>query len=96
MEELFILIDFINSSAEQMQQAVVWPNYSNHTGANVGAASSPLLLPGPTPPSLQLLSDINGARLVLTENKRKHQHNAMPIVKIEADCASPNTTIIGK
>ncbi|KAK0076969.1 hypothetical protein PV325_004610 [Microctonus aethiopoides] len=84
----------IHAVAEQMQQAVVWPNYSNHTGTNVGAASSPLLLPGPTPPSLQLLNDINGARLVLTENKRKHQHNAMPIVKIEADCASPNTTII--
>ncbi|XP_057330421.1 uncharacterized protein LOC130670856 isoform X3 [Microplitis mediator] len=80
-------------AAEQMQQAVVWPNYpSVHSAPNIGAP--PLLLPGPTtPPSLQLLSDINGARLVLTENKRKQQNN-VPIVKIEADCATPNATII--
>ncbi|XP_008559177.1 uncharacterized protein LOC103579528 isoform X3 [Microplitis demolitor] len=83
----------IHAAAEQMQQAVVWPNYpSVHSAPNIGAP--PLLLPGPTtPPSLQLLSDINGARLVLTENKRKQQNN-VPIVKIEADCATPNTTII--
>ncbi|XP_044585672.1 uncharacterized protein LOC123265818 [Cotesia glomerata] len=83
----------IHAAAEQMQQAVVWPNYpSVHSTPNIGAP--PLILPGPaTPPSLQLLSDINGARLVLTENKRKQQNN-VPIVKIEADCATPNATII--
>ncbi|XP_074094348.1 BAH domain and coiled-coil containing protein winged eye isoform X2 [Cotesia typhae] len=83
----------IHAAAEQMQQAVVWPNYpSVHSTPNIGAP--PLILPGPaTPPSLQLLSDINGARLVLTENKRKQQNN-VPIVKIEADCATPSATII--
>ncbi|XP_011310744.1 uncharacterized protein wge isoform X2 [Fopius arisanus] len=80
-------------AAEQLQQAVVWPNYPHHNGPNVGAPS-PLLLPPPPPPSLQLLSDMNGARLVLTENKRKTQNN-VPIVKIEADCGTtPTTTII--
>ncbi|XP_015116479.1 uncharacterized protein LOC107040773 isoform X2 [Diachasma alloeum] len=83
----------IHAAAEQLQQAVVWPNYPHHNGPNV-SAPSPLLLPPPPPPSLQLLSDINGARLVLTENKRKAQNN-VPIVKIEADCgATPTTTII--
>ncbi|XP_034941429.1 uncharacterized protein wge isoform X2 [Chelonus insularis] len=82
----------IHAAAEQMQQAVVWPNYPNPSGPNISAP--PLLLPGPTtPPSLQLLSDINGARLVLTDNKRK-QPNNIPIVKIEADCTPPTTTII--
>ena len=79
-------------SAEQMQQAVVWPNYSNHNNGNV--APPPLLLP-PPPPSLQLLSDIGGARLVLTESKRKQQ-STLPIVKIEADCGNSPTTIISK
>ncbi|XP_043290025.1 uncharacterized protein wge isoform X4 [Venturia canescens] len=79
-------------SAEQMQQAVVWPNYPNHNGHNIGPP--PLLLPPPPqPPSLQLLSDIGGARFVLTENKRKQQ-STVPIVKIEADCGSSPTTII--
>ncbi|KAF3424968.1 hypothetical protein E2986_13146 [Frieseomelitta varia] len=73
-----------------MQQAVVWPNYSNHNSGNV--APPPLLLP-PPPPSLQLLSDIGGARLVLTESKRKQQ-STLPIVKIEADCGTSPTTII--
>ncbi|KAM0737474.1 hypothetical protein ACS0PU_000567 [Formica fusca] len=76
-------------AAEQMQQAVVWPNYSNHNG---NVAPPPLLLP-PPPPSIQLLSDIGGARLVLTENKRKQQ-SALPIVKIEAECSNSPTTII--
>lgn len=75
-----------------MQQAVVWPNYSNHNNGNVAPPS--LLLP-PPPPSLQLLSDIGGARLVLTESKRKQQ-NTLPIVKIEADCGTNPTTIISK
>ncbi|XP_063989732.1 uncharacterized protein LOC135168983 isoform X4 [Diachasmimorpha longicaudata] len=80
-------------AAEQLQQAVVWPNYPHHSGPNV-SAPSPLLLPPPPPPSLQLLSDMNGARLVLTESKRKAQNN-VPIVKIEADCGTtPTTTII--
>ncbi|XP_023289035.1 uncharacterized protein LOC105699944 isoform X2 [Orussus abietinus] len=79
-------------AAEQMQQAVVWPNYPNHGSNNVGPPP-PLLLPPPPPPSLQLLSDIGGARLVLTENKRKQQ-SSLPIVKIEADCGSSPTTII--
>ncbi|XP_078051820.1 uncharacterized protein LOC144477968, partial [Augochlora pura] len=83
-------------AAEQMQQAVVWPNYSNHNSGNV--APPPLLLPPPPPPpppppSLQLLSDIGGARLVLTESKRKQQ-STLPIVKIEADCSNSPTTII--
>ncbi|KAF7995937.1 hypothetical protein HCN44_007044 [Aphidius gifuensis] len=80
------------NSADQMQHAVVWPNYSNHNGHSIG--TQPLLLPPPPPPSLQLLSDMNGARLVLTDNKRKTQNNNVPIVKIEADCPSPQTTII--
>lgn len=75
-----------------MQQAVVWPNYSNHNNGNVAPPS--LLLP-PPPPSLQLLSDIGGARLVLTESKRKQQ-STLPIVKIEADCGTSPTTIISK
>lgn len=79
-------------STEQMQQAVVWPNYSNHNNGN--ALPPPLLLP-PPPPSLQLLSDIGGARLVLTESKRKQQ-STLPIVKIEADCGTTPTTIISK
>lgn len=78
-------------SIEQMQQAVVWPNYPNHNG---NIAPPPLLLP-PPPPSIQLLSDIGGARLVLTENKRKQQ-SALPIVKIEAECSSSPTTIISE
>ncbi|XP_063989724.1 uncharacterized protein LOC135168983 isoform X3 [Diachasmimorpha longicaudata] len=83
----------IHAAAEQLQQAVVWPNYPHHSGPNV-SAPSPLLLPPPPPPSLQLLSDMNGARLVLTESKRKAQNN-VPIVKIEADCGTtPTTTII--
>ncbi|XP_071556441.1 uncharacterized protein Wge isoform X2 [Temnothorax nylanderi] len=76
-------------AAEQMQQALVWPNYSNH---NSNVAPPPLLLP-PPPPSIQLLGDIGGARLVLTENKRKQQ-SAMPIVKIETECSNSPTTII--
>ncbi|XP_014473147.1 PREDICTED: uncharacterized protein LOC106743634 isoform X2 [Dinoponera quadriceps] len=76
-------------AAEQMQQAVVWPNYASH-GGNV--APPPLLLP-PPPPSIQVLGDIGGARLVLAENKRKPP-SALPIVKIEADCSSSPTTII--
>ena len=79
--------------SEQMQQAVVWPNYQNHSSSNVGPP--PLLLP-PPPPSLQLLSDVGGARLVLTDNKRKQQSSGLPIVKIEADCGSSPTTIICK
>lgn len=78
-------------STEQMQQAVVWPNYSNH---NNNVAPPPLLLP-PPPPSIQLLSDIGGARLVLTESKRKQQ-SALPIVKIEAECSNSPTTIISE
>lgn len=78
-------------STEQMQQAVVWPNYSNHNG---NVAPPPLLLP-PPPPSIQLLSDIGGARLVLTESKRKQQ-SALPIVKIEAECSNSPTTIISE
>lgn len=78
-------------AAEQVQQAVVWPNYPGNSGGNVGPP--PLLLPPPPPPSLQLLSDIGGTRLVLTENKRKQQNN-LPIVKIEADCSNSPTTII--
>lgn len=78
-------------STEQMQQAVVWPNYSNH---NSNVAPPPLLLP-PPPPSIQLLSDIGGARLVLTESKRKQQ-SALPIVKIEAECSNSPTTIISE
>lgn len=86
----------ISLRTEQMQQAVVWPNYSNHNSGNV--APPPLLLPPPPPPpppppSLQLLSDIGGARLVLTESKRKQQ-STLPIVKIEADCGNSPTTII--
>ncbi|KAL0131790.1 hypothetical protein PUN28_002974 [Cardiocondyla obscurior] len=76
-------------AAEQMQQALVWPNYSNH---NSNVAPPPLLLP-PPPPSIQLLGDIGGARLVLTENKRKQQ-SALPIVKIETECSNSPTTII--
>lgn len=76
---------------EQMQQAVVWPNYSNH---NSNVAPPPLLLP-PPPPSIQLLGDIGGARLVLTENKRKQQ-STLPIVKIETECSNSPTTIICK
>lgn len=76
-------------STEQMQQALVWPNYSNH---NSNVAPPPLLLP-PPPPSIQLLGDIGGARLVLTENKRKQQ-SALPIVKIETECSNSPTTII--
>lgn len=72
-----------------MQQAVVWPNYANH-GGNV--APPPLLLP-PAPPSIQVVGDIGGARLVLAENKRKPP-STLPIVKIEADCSSSPTTII--
>jgi hypothetical protein len=78
-------------SIEQMQQAVVWPNYSNH---NSNVAPPPLLLP-PPPPSIQLLGDIGGARLVLTENKRKQQ-STLPIVKIETECSNSPTTIICK
>lgn len=77
-----------------MQQAVVWPNYQNHSSNNVGAAP-PLLLP-PPPPSLQLLGDINGTRLVLADNKRKQQAPSLPIVKIEADCGNSPTAIISK
>lgn len=69
----------------------MWPNYSNHNG---NVAPPPLLLP-PPPPSIQLLSDIGGARLVLTENKRKQQ-SALPIVKIEAECSNSPTTIISE
>ncbi|XP_036150363.1 uncharacterized protein LOC105840034 isoform X3 [Monomorium pharaonis] len=76
-------------AAEQMQQALVWPNYSNHSN---NIAPPPLLLP-PPPPSIQLLGDIGGARLVLTENKRKQQ-SALPIVKIETECSNSPTTII--
>lgn len=75
-----------------MQQAVVWPNYQNHSSSNVGPP--PLLLP-PPPPSLQLLGDINGTRLVLADNKRKQQPS-LPIVKIEADCGNSPTAIISK
>ncbi|XP_046744501.1 uncharacterized protein LOC124410294 isoform X2 [Diprion similis] len=78
-------------ATEQVQQAVVWPNYSGNSGGNVGPP--PLLLPPPPPPSLQLLSDIGGARIVLTDSKRKQQNN-LPIVKIEADCSNSPTTII--
>ncbi|XP_046425397.1 uncharacterized protein LOC124182332 isoform X1 [Neodiprion fabricii] len=81
----------IHATAEQVQQAVVWPNYAGNNGGNVGPP--PLLLPPPPPPSLQLLSDIGGARIVLTDNKRKQQNN-LPIVKIEADCSNSPTTII--
>lgn len=81
------------NKAEQVQQAVVWPNYPGNNGASVGPP--PLLLPPPPPPSLQLLGDIGGARLVLTDNKRKQQNN-LPIVKIEADCSNSPTTIISK
>ncbi|XP_020288061.1 uncharacterized protein LOC109856804, partial [Pseudomyrmex gracilis] len=77
-------------AAEQMQQAVVWPNYPNHNG-NV-AAPPPFLLP-PPPPSIQVLGDIGGARLVLTENKRKQQ-STLPIVKIETECNNSPTAII--
>lgn len=77
------------SSTEQMQQALVWPNYSSH---NSNVAPPPLLLP-PPPPSIQLLGDIGGARLVLTENKRKQQ-STLPIVKIETECSNSPTTII--
>lgn len=87
--QLFFFTFFL--STEQMQQAVVWPNYSNHNG---NVAPPPLLLP-PPPPSIQLLSDIGGARLVLTENKRKQQ-SALPIVKIEAECSNSPTTIISE
>lgn len=76
-----------------MQQAVVWPNYQNHSNNNVGPP--PLLLPPPPPPSLQLLGDINGTRLVLADNKRKQQ-SSLPIVKIEADCGNSPTAIISK
>ncbi|XP_011866393.1 PREDICTED: uncharacterized protein LOC105561220 isoform X3 [Vollenhovia emeryi] len=76
-------------SAEPMQQALVWPNYSSHNSA---VAPPPLLLP-PPPPSIQLLGDIGGARLVLTENKRKQQ-STLPIVKIETECSNSPTTII--
>lgn len=95
---ILLLIIFFNytdglNTAEQMQQAVVWPNYQNHNGHSIG--TQPLLLPPPPPPSLQLLNDMNGTRLVLTDNKRKSQNNNVPIVKIEADCPSPHTSIIG-
>lgn len=74
-----------------MQQAVVWPNYPNH---NSNVAPPPFLLP-PPPPSIQVLGDIGGARLVLTENKRKQQ-STLPIVKIETECNNSPTAIISK
>ncbi|XP_067217212.1 uncharacterized protein wge isoform X5 [Linepithema humile] len=77
-------------AAEQMQQAVVFPNYLNHSN---NVIPSSLLVP-PPPSSIQLLSDIGGARLVLTENKRKQQSASLPIVKIEAECSNSPTAII--
>lgn len=87
----FYIFTILQFAAEQMQQAVVFPNYLNHSN---NVIPSSLLVP-PPPSSIQLLSDIGGARLVLTENKRKQQ-NSLPIVKIEAECSNSPTAIISK
>lgn len=68
----------------------MFPNYHSHN-----VIPSSVLVP-PPPSSIQLLGDIGGARLVLTENKRKQQSASLPIVKIEAECSNSPTAIISK